>query len=242
MEIHMTPQGLAARLREAFGEKARLPLAFWYGDEAVAKTERTPGCLFKALARALTGEMVSLDEGNVACGGGRFYAGFCGFMEHIPAFVSVKERYKETPGMVESHIRATGPARAERPHLNFVRIDILESLDDMEGLLFFATPDVLSGLVSWAHYDSNGPETVSAPFGSGCSTVITMAVNENRKGGNRVFLGLFDPSVRPYVGENELGLAIPRSRFLTMQDTLEKCCLTGTHAWAKVRERINRDR
>ena len=106
--------------------------------------------------------------------------------------------------------------------------------------MFFATPDVLSGLVSWASYDNNADDAVRAPFGSGCSAVVTQAVVENRRGGRSVFLGLFDPSVRPWVGESVLSLVVPMSRMREMCGTMRASCLFGTYAWNKVRDRINK--
>lgn len=38
--------------------------------------------------------------------------------------------------------------RTAKSYLNFARIDKLESFGDAEGLLFYATPDMLSGLVT----------------------------------------------------------------------------------------------
>ena len=111
-------------------------------------------------------------------------------------------------------------------------------LDDL--MLFFATPDVLAGLVTWAGFDNDAPDAVAAPFGSGCSTVVSQAVRENRNGGRRCFLGLFDPSVRPWVGADELCFVIPMSRFAGICGTMRASCLFGTHAWDKVRERINK--
>lgn len=125
---------------------------------------------------------------------------------------------------------------------NFARIDTpqaAEAFGTADGALFFATPDILSGLVSWAVYDNNADDAVCAPFGSGCSAVVTQAVRENRRGGRSVFLALFDPSVRPWVDASELGFVAPMSRLREMCGTMRASCLFGTHAWNKVRVRIN---
>ena len=37
---------------------------------------------------------------TIGCGGGKFYTGFTEMPEHVPTFVSLKERYKQTPQMV----------------------------------------------------------------------------------------------------------------------------------------------
>ncbi len=239
MENFINPKLFTEILVEAFGENISLPLAFGYSDTPIAETQKVGGCLFKMLDAARKGTPVSLSADNVACGGGQFYTGFSEMPDRIPNFVSLKEKYKQTPEMVKEFINAVDQRLAEKPYLNFVRIDQAETFNDMEGLLFYATPDVLSGLAAWTYFDNNNADAVSAPFGSGCSSMITMAVRENRIKGNRVFIGLFDPSVRPYVNANELGFVIPRNRFATMQYTLRECCLFDTHGWSKVRERIN---
>jgi hypothetical protein len=65
------------------------------------------------------------------------------------------------------------------------------------------------------------------------------ALRENRRGGRSVFLALFDPSVRPWVDASELGFVAPMSRLREMCGTMRASCLFGTHAWNKVRVRIN---
>ena len=57
---------------------------------------------------------------------------------------------------------------------------------------------------SWAFYDNNAPDAVSTQFASGCSSLVTFAVKENREGGRRCFLGMLDPSARLLVPKNEL--------------------------------------
>jgi hypothetical protein len=231
--------------REAFGRKAPLPLLFGYSDKPVNDTEKTMvstnrlgGCFFKGLQTARDGVPVSLSADVIGCGGGKLYTGFSDMPERIPSFVSLKEKYKKTPEMVTEYVQGLEMERTEKPYLNFIRIDQAASFDGTEGLLFYATPDMLSGLCGWAFFDNNRPDAVVSQFGSGCSTVVSMTVVENRKGGNRCFLGLFDPSVRPFVGKNELSFSIPYRRFVQMTDTMKDCFLFDSHAWQKVKARL----
>ncbi len=228
--------------REAFGPKGALPLLFGYSDQPVATTEKIGGCFFKGLKAARDGVPVSLSAEVIGCGGGKLYTGFSDMPERVPRFVSLKEKYKKTPEMVAEYVDGLGMKCAEKKYLNFVRIDKAESFDNFEGILFYATPDMLSGLCGWAFYDTNADDAVVARFGSGCSTVVSMTVVENARQGYRCFLGLFDPSVRPYVGANELGFTIPMSRFHEMLETMRQCFLFDSHAWKKVRERLEETR
>lgn len=226
--------------KSAFGN-IELPLAIWYSDEPAGKLEKSRGCFMKDLKPARSGETVSFNLETISCPGGKVYSGFMEMPSFLPGFVSQKECYKETPEQVVDFVEGLEVADQTGKYLNFVTIDRIENFEGLEGLLFFGTPDILTGLVSWAHYDNCSPDAVSLPFGSGCSTVVAHTTRENRNNGQRTFLGMFDPSVRPHIESNLLSFTIPMSRFRKMYHTFNESCLKGTHAWHKVKERIELD-
>ena len=156
-----------AAFREAFGPVPELPLLFRYTDEPLRPAAKAGGCFFKALAEARDGRPVGLNASNIGCGGGKFYTGFSPMPEFVPQFVSLKERYKQTPEMVLDFIAALDLRPGPKAWLEFVRVDAAGTFDGAEGVLFFATPDVLAGLVTWAGFDNDAPDAVAAPFGSG---------------------------------------------------------------------------
>ena len=201
--------------------------------------EKINGCFFKGMKTAREGGIISLNAETIGCGGGKFYTGFTEMPEHVPTFVSLKERYKQTPQMVIDFIQQIGVLKAEKKYLHFARIDRIESLKEVEGVVFIANPDMLSGLTTWAYYDNNAEDGVVSMFGSGCSCIVTQATIENRKGGKRTFIGFFDPSVRPYFEPDKLSYTIPMSRFREMCGTMRQSCLFDTHAWGKIRERMD---
>lgn len=225
--------------REAFGEVAELPIVFWFSDMPIANTDKINGCFFKGMEAVRKGNPISLSIDTISCGGGKFYTGFTEMPERIPNFVSLKEKYKKTPEMFVEFVENLGVPLNNQKYLNFASIEKIESFDKIEGLLFFATPDILSGLTAWAYFDNNSEDTVTSMFGSGCSAVVTNAIIENKRSGRRTFIGLFDPSVRPYVEANILSFVIPISRFNEMYHTMRECSLFDTHAWSKIRNRIN---
>lgn len=227
--------------REAFGEKTPLPILFWYSDEPYTEPRRINGCFFKGFHEVREGAPLTLSFDTVTCPGGKFYTGFIEMPERIPGFVSLNERYKQTPEFMLEFLEQFEVTRAPKPYLNFVRIDRMESFAPAEGVLFFASPDVLAGLTTWAWFDNNADDTVSTLFGSGCSILVTSTIKENRSGGRRTFLAGFDPSVRPHLGVDELIYTIPMSRFAEMYRTMRQSCLFDTHAWRKLRERFPND-
>ena len=234
MNIHT----FISNYQEAFGMQAELPIAFWYSNEAAAPTEKINGCLFKCMRQVRDGKVISLSNETITCGGGKFYTGFSDMPERVPGFVSLKEKYKKTPEMVLDFIQEIQVPETDKTYLHFARIDQISSFDQVEGIMFLATPDMLSGLATWAYFDNNAHDAVSTPFGSGCCSVVTQVILENRKPGKRTFLGFFDPSVRPYFEENILSFTIPMSRFKEMYHTMRDSCLFDTHAWRKIKERL----
>lgn len=191
-----------------------------------------------AIRKVCEGEPLTLSAGNVLCGGGSLYTAFAPMQERIPGFVSETEHYKQTPEQVREYIRRMNIHLTEKPYLNFIRIDKLSSLNEMEGILFFATPDVLSGLCTWAFYDNDADDAVCTRFASGCASIITFAVQENRKNGRSCFIGMLDPSARPLVPANELTFVIPIRRFHEMIQTMSHSALYQK-AYFIIRKRIN---
>lgn len=176
-----------AAFREAFGPVPELPLLFRYTDEPLRPAAKAGGCFFKALAEARDGGPWGSTPRISVAGAASSIRVSAPCRNSSPQFVSLKERYKQTPEMVLDFIAALDLRPGPKAWLEFVRVDAAGTFDGAEGVLFFATPDVLAGLVTWAGFDNDAPDAVAAPFGSGCSTVVSQAVRENRNGGHRCF-------------------------------------------------------
>lgn len=229
------------KFREAFGGNVPLPVAFGYSHVAAAEVRKIPRCMIGAIRQVCGGQPLTLTAGNVLCGGGSLYTAFAPMPERVPAFVSEVEHYKQNREMVREYVDRLDIRPTEKPFLNFVRLDALDGWDDVQGVLFFATPDMLSGLCAWAFYDNNDEDAVCARFASGCCSIVTFAVNEQARGGCRCFIGLLDPSARPLVPPDELTFTIPLSRFREMMLTLEQSALFQK-AYSVVRKRMDKVR
>jgi len=235
----MTIQEFIIKFREAFGDAAPLPVSLAYGATPAAEVKSVPKCMIGAVSKVRYGDSLTLCADNVLCGGGALYTAFRPMPERVPVFVSEVEHYKKTKEMVKDYVDSLGITLTDKPYLNFVRVDKLSSWDDAEAMIFFATPDILSGLCTWAFYDNNSPDAVTTLFASGCASIITFAVNENQNCGRRCFLGMLDPSARPLVPENELTFTIPMSRFKEMLDTMNDSALYQK-AFSALKRRINK--
>lgn len=231
-------QTFLKRYREAFGEAVPYPIAFGYSAIPAVEGKKVPRCMIGAIRRVCEGEPLTLCAENVLCGGGSLYTAFAPMQERIPGFVSETEHYKRTKEQVKAYIDRLDIRLTEKPYLNFIRMDKLADLNSVEGILFFATPDMLSGLCAWAFFDNDADDAVCTRFASGCCSIVTFAVQENRRGGRSCFLGMLDPSARPLVPSNELTFTVPMGRFREMVQTMEHSALFQK-ACSIVRKRMN---
>ena len=213
----MTINEFLSLYKQAFGEDAPLPVAFGYSNTAVTDVKKIPRCMIGAIRKVCDGGALTLSVDNVLCGGGRLYTAFAPMPDRVPAFVSREEHYKQTPDQVKDYIDRLDIHITAKPYLNFVLMDGLATLDDVEGIIFFATPDILSGLCSWAFYDNDADDAVSTKFASGCCSIVTFAA---------------------LVPRNELTFTVPLCRFREMMGTMEQSALFQK-AYSVVRKRIN---
>lgn len=235
----MEVRDFISRYKEAFSERAELPVAVWYADEEQGMRATTKGCMLKAMSDARGGQAICFDCKGIGCTGGRYKCGFTGPGRFLPRFLSEVEKYKDTPEAVEKWLALNAVVAAEKKYLCFARIDQVETFEGKEGLVFFANPDILSGLCDWAFYDNGDPSAVVVMFDSGCGQMVSQMVGENRRGGRRVFLGLTDISARQFFEPGIMSLSVPMSRINEMYVTMERCFLLGGNRdWDAIKGRI----
>jgi uncharacterized protein (DUF169 family) len=228
---------------------AELPITFFYNDKTggTKTVERgsVPRCVIGALVKVRLGESLAFDADAVGCPGGRRYLGFSEkLMPDFEYFLSCGvpgktegERYKKTPELVREAMKEWPSFKAPARYIVFKRWDKLEASDDPDVVIFFAEPDVLSGLFTLASYDEAAPNMVECPFGSGCSTIVQYPYLEKDKERPRAVLGMFDVSARPFVPRHTLTFSVPLPKFTRMVDNMEESFLV-TQSWQKVVKRM----
>jgi len=238
------------KLWEKYFGETELPITFFYTDNPGAVTKIKPPkaehrCVIADIARTRKGISVALDVAAVGCFGGKGYLGFTqGFMPNFEYFLSCGipgemegERYKKTPAIVKEVMKNMPRFKAPAKYIVFKRWDNIDVADNPDVVIFFAPPDVLSGVFTLASFDEVESNGVFAPFASGCSTIVAHPYLEQSAKRPRAVLGMFDVSARPCVPDNTLTIAIPMNKFEKMIDNMEESFLI-TQSWAKVRRRI----
>ena len=163
---------------------AELPIAFYYtnDDKWGKQTDKGSGvqCVIENIGRVRDGKVLVLDLESTKCGGGKRFLGFSqelgpDFEFFLSTGIPGKmegEHYKKSPALAKEHFSRLPVFEAPGKYLVLKRWDQLEAEDDPAGVIFFARPDVLSGLFSLANFDEPGANGVFAPSGAGCSTIV----------------------------------------------------------------------
>ena len=244
--------------KDEFAEKwdkyfpgAALPIGFYYTDMKQEKSMPKPPtghrCIIADLASVRKGLTRCFDVRTIGCGGGRRYLGFEEnrtpdfeyFLSYgIPGKIE-GERYKKTPELVKEIMKRQPLFKAPAKYIVFKRWDAMEEGDEPLVIIFFAPPDVLSGLFTLANYDETEPNKVVAPFGSGCGTIVYHPYRELKSKRPCAVLGMFDVSARPFVSPDELTFAVPWPKFVRMADNMEESFLI-TKSWGKIKKRIKK--
>lgn len=247
MNLHDKQEFL--RLWNKYFVGAELPLTFQYMENPGAAERVKPAtghrCIFADLSRVRGGRSLCFNAESVGCFGGKRYTGFSdAAMPDLECFLSYGipgklegERYKKTPELVKTWMERSGRLQAPARFLVFKRWDKLEQDDEPDVVIFFARPDVLSGLFTLANFDVGEPDGVWAPFGAGCASTIQYPYLEKESDTPRAVLGLFDVSARPFVSGDTLTFSVPMNRFERMVTHMEESFLI-TPSWSRVRTRI----
>lgn len=233
--------------KKYFGN-ADLPLTFYYteGDGGAEWAEKTKGwsCFICDLAKVRKGRSLVFNAERIKCGGGKRYLGYTDKISPgFEYFLSCGneetegERYLRTPALVKEFLRHQKMLPVAGRNIVFKRWDKLGEADNPDVVIFFATPDVLSGLFTLANFDQSEPNGTFSPFGSGCGSIIHYPYLESLEERQRAVIGMFDPSARSCVPEDVISFAVPMKRFEKMIGHMEESFLI-TDTWSTIRKRL----
>ncbi len=226
-----------------------LPITFEYASDPRSlekkQTQINHRCLICDLGKVRNGHPLAFDADSVSCRGGKRYCGFetemfpdfryflsCGIPGRMDG-----ERYKKSPEVVDEWQAQISLFPAPGKYLIFQRWDTLTEKDNPHVVIFFARPEVISGLFTLANYDRADPHGVIVPMGAGCSSIIHYPWLEEQSEDPRAVLGMMDPSARPCVPVDILTFAVPMKKMTQMIRDMDESFLT-TPTWKKVQAKI----
>jgi uncharacterized protein (DUF169 family) len=232
-----------------FFNNADLPITFYYTDNpknaVIVPSSGKWNCLICELKKVREGESLAFSNESLKCGGAKRYLGFTdkmrpGFEYFLSCGIENKmegERYIRTPEMVKELMKNQKRPDIHGKYIVFKRWDKLEEDDNPDVAIFFATPDILSGLFTLANYDQSEPNSTFTPFAAGCGSIVHYPYIEKDSRRPRAVIGMFDVSARPCVPEGVLSFSVPIIKFTKMINYMEESFLI-TGSWKQVQKRI----
>ncbi|WP_052304310.1 DUF169 domain-containing protein [Desulfosporosinus orientis] len=102
-------------------------------------------------------------------------------------------------------------------------------------VIFFVNADQLSALVLLSDYNRGSNQSITAPFGAACQSIL-FGYAEAEKDNPRGVIGFFDISQRKKVDREIISFTVPYKMFQEMESSVDGSFL-DTHAWVQLQER-----
>lgn len=200
------------------------------------------------LARKKKGAaFISAEE--YGCPGGVYY---CSMMKphlrFIEQYVSTGfagtpmhgERYMPGPDAMRAFMEKVNPRKAPAKYCIFKPLSQFTDGDEPEFVIFFARPEVLTGLFIQAVFTTGDMDCVASPFGAGCTNIIGWPLYYQTQGVEKAVLGGMDPSARKFMKTDELTFTVPLSLYKKMLIALPESMFTHETDWTGVRKKVER--
>jgi hypothetical protein len=229
---------------------ADLPITYYYTDEpgnvTIVPSTGKWSCIICQLQKVRNGESLAFSAESVKCGGAKRYLGFAeNIRPNFEYFLSCGienqmegERYIRTPELVLELMKKQKKLIISGKYIVFKRWDHLDEKDNPDVAVFFALPDILSGLFTLANFDQSEPDSTITPFAAGCGSLVYFPTIEKDSLRPRAVIGMFDISARPCVPMGVLTFSVPMIKFTKMISYMDESFLI-TDSWKKVQKRIN---
>ncbi len=145
------------------------------------------------------------------------------------------ERFYKTPELARKWVDSLPITDVNAEYVVFKPWEQLSEDDQPELLIFFTNADQLSALVIMADYNRGTNQSITAPFGAACQSIL-YGYAEGKKEHPGGIIGFFDISQRSAVDREILTFTVPYKLFKEMEANAEGSFL-DMHAWKKLQER-----
>ena len=145
------------------------------------------------------------------------------------------ERFYKNPELARKWVDSLPFTDVPTEYVVFKPWDQVTEQDEPELIIFFVNADQLSALVVMADYNRGTNQSITAPFGAACQSIL-FGYSETKKKNPGAVIGFFDISQRSAVDRETLTFTIPYRLFQEMEDCVEGSFLEK-HAWKKLQER-----
>ncbi|WP_418790859.1 DUF169 domain-containing protein [Phosphitispora sp. TUW77] len=218
--------------------------------------EGVRGCVAAMLvAASKKGQVAFFDRNSFGCPGGGTGLGFGDKYGRFPIHCLLSTGIKEMAAQTGSagSARAEGERFYKNPEIAgkwvnslpftdvpteyvvFKPWEHVTERDEPKLIVFFANADQLSALVVMADYSRGTNQSITAPFGAACQSIL-FGYAEAEKDNPRGVIGFFDISQRKAVDKETLTFTVPYKMFKEMEANVAGSFL-DMHVWHKLQER-----
>ena len=150
------------------------------------------------------------------------------------------ERYLPSPESMRKFLATVAPRKAPAKFCIFKPLSHFTSSEEPEFVIFFARPEVLSGLFTHTVFTTADAESVASPFGAGCTNMVAWPLYYKEQKKEKAVIGGFDPSVRKFMKVDELTFTVPWALYKKMLESLPDSMFNVDGAWSGVSKKIKR--
>ena len=150
------------------------------------------------------------------------------------------ERYMANPDAMRKFMLEVNPREAPGKYCIFKPLSRFTDGEEPEFVIFFARPEIMSGLFTHAVFTTGDMECVVSPFGAGCTNMISWPLYYKEKGLEKAVIGGFDPSARKFMKTDELTFTVPLGLYEKMLAALPESMFTHDTDWKSVRKKVER--
>jgi uncharacterized protein (DUF169 family) len=214
-------------------------------DNAKKFMKKGAGCIVPLIFSSAKGDIVAIDKDSTGWDCSAFYLGYQDWIfEGIECFLADGvvfgrngERFIKTKSQAKEYVKSFKPKELNTRVTIFKPLEKFTDEEDPEVVLFFVTPDELSGLVFLLHYNSpDKDDVVISRFLSGCGSIVTMPMKYRVEGTKKAVMGMFDISARLRLPKDILTLAMPVDLLIDMYKEIDKSFII-TDNWKNIKER-----
>jgi len=183
------------------------------------------------------------------CTGGVFYSSMMKpnlrFIEHyvttgFPGTPVHGERYLPSPEAMKTFLDTVDPRPAPAKYCIFKPLSLFTKDEEPEFIIFFARPEVLTGLFVQTTFTTGDVDCVASPFGAGCTNLIAWPLYYKEQGLEKAVLGGFDPSARKFMKPDELTFTVSLSLYKKMLKALPESMFNVDGDWKTVRKKVSK--
>ena len=214
------------------------------------------GCVASMLVAASRKNRIAyFDRKTFGCPGGGTGLGFGNRYENFPidcllstgnkeiaaqmgsagSIMEEGERFYRNPEVVRKWVESLPMTDVPTEYVVFKPWDQITDQDKPEMIIFFTNADQLSAMVTLADYNRGTNQSVTAPFGAACQSIL-FGYAEAKKENTRGIIGFFDISQRELLDREILTFTIPYRLYQEMEASV-KGSLLETNFWHKLQER-----